>query len=380
MTRMVPARPQWLDDEPEVVALLGAFLDKMDRMPASDRVRLPTVAITLTIAPRLHAHDEAADRTWALLRSLEGQLFEIRLKRGRQPFDPEYVGASLRFLEPAEATCRDWMDRPRPGRYADAWRAAVERNADYFADCGACLVVTRPVKVAGRSAAEVVDALARIGQLPSATFTLRQLSARLFWGHSKLLDAREDLLAQLFPGFTLAPRPVLLQVCLPRSCRGVLFVENLDSYFQAVAGRLPDASDLAFVYGAGFRGSAGRVRSQDGVSLHYQGDSDRARQAWFEAGWFGAGGGDWPAWFWGDLDFSGMAILKALRQRFGDVRAWQPGYAPMLQLLRAGGGHAPVEADKVEQADPGVTGCAYADGKLLPAMRELGRFVDQEVV
>ncbi|MBT4075489.1 MAG: hypothetical protein HOE78_02800, partial [Gammaproteobacteria bacterium] len=29
-----------------------------------------------------------------------------------------------------------------------------------------------------------------------------------------------------------------------------------------------------------------------------------------------------PVWFWGDLDYSGMAILKVLRQRFENVQAW----------------------------------------------------------
>lgn len=383
MTRQLTARPPWLDDEPEVLALLGTFLDRLDQKPLSERAQLPAILLKRSNTPRLHAHDEAADRSWALLRSLEGRLFEVRLKRKRPPYEPEYVGASLRFIEGAEAICRDWLDRPRPERYLDAWRAAVEEYADHFADAGKCLL-TRPLKVEGKRAPEIVAALARIGQLPSATLTLRQLSARLLWGHSKLLDTREELLGQLFPGFALAPRPVLVQVYLPSDCNGVLFIENLDTYLQALAGRPSEVAGLGLVYSAGFAGSAQRIRSRDGVSLHYQGASDRQMQARFEAWWMDTGDPSWPAcgpvWFWGDLDFSGMAILKALRLRFGDAQAWQPGYALLLELLRAGAGHFPDMADKSEQIDPGDTGCSYADRYLLTAMRTTGRFLDQEVV
>lgn len=377
--KRLPPRPEWLDDEPEIVAVLNAFLDKLDHKPISERARTPSIPLSKTLVPALHRNNESADRSWELLRSLEGLVFNVRLSRKRQPYDPEYLGASLRFLEEAEAVCRDWLARPRQERYQVQWVASVEAHADAFADRGASLCV-RPVKVAGKSAQQVVDAFARMSAFAASTLTLRQLSGRIFWGHSKVLDAREDLLRQLYPGFVLAPRPVLLHVYLPTSCKGVLFVENQDTYINALARRPAEVAGLALVYGAGFRGSAERIRTRDGVSLHYQGASDRGAQVRFDGWWFGEGAVDWPIWFWGDLDYSGMAILKSLRQRFGDVRAWRPGYEPMMRLLREGAGHAPDTADKADQIDPGMTGCAYADQSLLPVMREIGAFVDQEAV
>lgn len=359
--------------------MLGAFLDKLDQKPIDERARIPTIKINRNIAPVLHAHDEAADRTWALLRSLDGELFEISLKRNRQPYDPEYMGASLRFLETAEEICRSWLDRPRQQRYQEEWKAAIDAHAQAFVDGGASLRA-RPARIPGKDAQAVVAAFARIGTLPSGTLTLRQLSAQVFWGHSKVLDSREDLLRQLFPRLALAPRPLLVQVYLPQSCKGVLFIENQDTYMQALAGHPAESAGLALVYSAGFKGAAERIRSRAGVSLHYQGASNRELQALFERWWLDASPTDWPTWFWGDLDFSGMAILRALRSRFGDVHAWQPGYAPMLELLRADEGHEPDIADKAEQSDPGTTGCEYADRLLLPQMRLSGRFIDQEAV
>lgn len=372
-------RPEWLDDEPEVVAMLTAFLDKLDHRPTSERARIPSVPISKSIAPVLHRHDESADRTWALVRSLEGIVFDIRLGRKRRPYDPEYVGASLRFLDASEAICRDWLFRPMQIPYQRSWAAAVEAHADAFADQGATLLA-RPLKVAGKSAHQVVDAFAKLGAYVDAGLTLRQLSARVFWGLSKVLDARVDLLHQLYPGLVLAPRPVLVHVYLPNPCTGVLFVENQDTYVQALAGKPAEVTGLALVYSAGFRGSAERIRGRNGVSLHYQGASERELQAQFERWWFEEKPEDWPVWFWGDLDFAGMAILKAMRQRFGGVQAWQPGYAPMVELIGSGGGHSALMALKAEQIDPETTGCIYADETLLPTMREVGRFVDQETL
>lgn len=375
----VPKRPEWLDDEREVRVILSAFLDKLDQKPLSERVRIPSVRLDKKTVPALYRNDGASDRTWALLRSLDGRVFDIRVSKKRQPYDPEYLGASLWFREESEAICRDWLGRPRQKRYQEEWASAVEARADAFADRGVSLS-GRPVKVVGKSAREVVEAFANIGAFLNRKITLRQLSARVFWGHSKLLDSREDMLRQSYPGFVVAPRPVLVHVHLPQDCEGILFIENQDTYIHALDGEPNEVRGLALVYAAGFRGSAERIRGREGVSLHYQGASSRGSQEAFEGWWFDEQAWDRPVWFWGDLDYSGMAILKALRQRFGDIRAWQPGYAPMLKILREGGGHAPDAAEKIEQIDPGFTGCPYADEKLLPGMREGGRFIDQEAV
>jgi len=82
--------------------------------------------------------------------------------------------------------------------------------------------------------------------------------------------------------------------------------------------------------------------------------------------------------FWGDLDFSGMAILSSLKKVFPTIKAWKTGYDPMLCMLESGGGHTPKEAGKDNQDDPSITGCDYADKVLLPLLRSKKRFLDQE--
>lgn len=371
-------KPRWLDDEPEILALLGRFLDKLDRRPAGDWQQPPTLPVDDRHLPGLFRHDSDADQLWTLLKSLDGQLLDIHLDRKRGRYDAEYHGARLRLILAAEETLRDWLQRPRVTPYTVDWRAAVERHAHAFADGGAALLA-RPIVLAGHDAGEIVAAFANLATPTNTLLSLRQLSARGFWGLSKFLDDREELLAALFPALVLQPRPIVVNVLLPARIEGVLFIENQDSYTRAVAGIPPQAGALALVYASGFRGSAQRIREPEGVSLHYHGDSDARQRDAFTAWWF-ARGHELPAWFWGDLDYSGLAILKALRGRFGEVRAWQPGYQPMLELARAGGGHRRDIGDKTEQAHPGATGCAYADQVLLPAIAELGVFVDQEAV
>jgi len=370
--------PPWLDDEPEILAMLNAFLDRLDRKPASERTRMPGIKISARTYPGLGRRDEAADRTWALIRSLEGVVFDIRLDRKRPVHEAEYIGSTLVVREAGEELIRAWLSRPRKKQYRQEWASAVDAFSHLFADQGVSLCF-HPIKLPGKTAHEVVGAFARIARFETHHLTLRQLSARCFWGHSKALDAREDLVRQLYPALRIAPRPVLVHIHLPDKCEGVLFIENQDTYIQALAGSPVQTSHLALVYAAGFRGSAERIRRREGACLHYHdGDRDMLRQT-FEAWWFEEAEPQWPLWFWGDLDYSGMAILKALRQRFGDVHAWPWGYGQLAKALQDGLGHDPDVGEKAEQRDPGKTGCEYADSELLPLIRSYGKFVDQEL-
>jgi hypothetical protein len=92
----------------------------------------------------------------------------------------------------------------------------------------------------------------------------------------------------------------------------------------------------------------------------------------FDAWWYDGEAGFGRAWFWGDLDFAGMQILKSLRSRFEDLEAWPIGYEPLRVQLAARGGHGTRANDSKGQIDPVLTGSAYADSELLPAIRSHG--------
>ncbi len=370
--------PRWLADESEIAALLHAFIGKLDRKSAERWKVVPELKLTALLCPKLFRQDEAADRSWALLKQLDpmGCLLIIT-KPKRAPFDPEYKDARLLFNLDFEETLREWLQRPHKPSLQREWQEAVVQCRHHFPG-DVMLLQTRPIVVSGRSEVEILEGFMAISQYQSQRLTLTQLSARCFWGQSKFLDGKEALLTALYPDIQLTPRPIIINVYLPERIDGVLMIENQDSYCSAINGRPTAAGNLALVYCAGFRGSAQRIRSREGVSFHYQGEC--SCQSEFEEWWFGEVLNSSPIYFWGDLDYSGMAILKALQQRFDLIEAWQSGYEPMLQQLHEGNGHTALQSNKEEQVDPQITGCDYADHTLLPALRAVDLFVDQETV
>jgi hypothetical protein len=127
---------------------------------------------------------------------------------------------------------------------------------------------------------------------------------------------------------------------------------------------------MALVFAAGFRGSASRVRSRSGCLVYYAGPGRLEMAERFDAWWYDAGAPLGPCWFWGDLDFAGMQILKSLRDRFDGLDAWPPGYESMLVQLQKRDGYGARIEDAKGQVDPILTGCPYADTTLLPAIRQ----------
>ena len=373
--------PRWLQEQPHILSLLHYFVTKLDDLPAKTRVHPPAIRINQHYTPWLFELGEQADQQWMLLRSLidDYSVFLIKYDKKRNPLDPEYSNARLKFNLDAEERVRQWIQRPGGASQLRHWQSLVEVNARYFPG-SIDRLKARNIKLAPHDSEEIVAAFIRIGDYAGLKLSLRQISSLCFWGDSKALDNREELVRSLYPEIHIEPRPILVNLYLPKHIGGVLFIENQECYTQAVAGLLGAAGDLALVYCAGFKGSAERIRDAEGVSLHYHHRTYAAAVSDFESWWFDVGQLQLPVFFWGDLDFTGMAILKTLKQRFLGLQAWEPGYRVMLHHLRGGNGHRIGEGEKQNQTDPVVTGCQYADEVLLPAIRIQQAFMDQEVV
>ncbi|AKJ28710.1 DUF2220 domain-containing protein [Caldimonas brevitalea] len=229
-----------------------------------------------------------------------------------------------------------------------------------------------------------LTALCRSGR----RMALREASAQSFQGRSKLLDHREELLRLLGAAsgqFCESPIQLLLAPPArphagPDGFADVLFIENLATFEHMADARAPDWGGSLLVYAAGFRGSARRLRSTGGCRLYLRAPASVGHLPVIESWLFDTQSEhhQLPVHFFGDLDHAGMQILASLRAVFPHASAWRPGYATLARLLAQGGGHAPGLADKAQQVDPGQTGCAYADGELLPLLREQGRVIDQE--
>lgn len=222
--------------------------------------------------------------------------------------------------------------------------------------------------------------------LSGQVMPLREASARIFHGRSKVLDARDELLRLLGAAqgqFWEVPIQLLIDV--PSYFDEALFIENLVTFERMADARRPEWQNSLLVYAAGFKGSAKRLRHRGGCRVYLRTTMAETLSVKPSSSRGLAVVSDWlfdrahlPVRFFGDLDYAGMQILASLREVFPDATAWQPGYAELLSVIASGGGHVPEAANKERQADPETTGCAYADEVLLTALRSVGRFVDQE--
>ncbi|SDT94601.1 Wadjet anti-phage system protein JetD domain-containing protein [Halopseudomonas salegens] len=359
-----PAAPPWLAEEPWVRDLLLWCLQRLH----NDRQRAVTRRITPRNLPALFDFNQDTDYRWQLLQSLAKDHAIFTIQPGKAgPNDEPYLNTQLRLDPAKEDILRAWLQQPKVDPYLLAWSAAVQRHAVAFIDQGQALL-NNPIQLPDFAADELVGGFARIGDYLGQATTARHVAARCFAGHSKLLDQRSELLFALYGprAAAIQPRPLLLNAWAPSSFSQVLLIENQDSFLQ-LADQPP--ADCALVYSAGFRASAERLLSAHTRFAFLPGsDSTAFQQQWLNV----------QPWFWGDLDYAGMAILKALRHSLPSLQAWQSGYQPLLEALRNGAGHRPEQAGKTRQVDPGQTGCPFADEQLLPAIRETGHFLDQE--
>ena len=380
--------------DPLAKRLLGRALDRLDRSQPEDRTNAVRIPIDQDTAPEIFKAESTADReiAWHVLDVLTeagiGTLDYRRAARHGSREDRQPVFEISDALA-VEDRLRAFYGRPRPGqKYSEAWRSLVQSSD--LSDAAKKILSALPFVIPGRSAEDVFRRLISIRELHDGreNLHLREISSQTFWGLSKVLDNRTELLAALF-GLEECPypaQPIHLNVYFAGAFSWMLFIENKMSFERAVraageASRQGDHSPYsgaALIYSSGFMGTAGRMRKPSGSRAFYSLDAvSRASEVEaFEASFYG--GTDGATAFWGDLDHAGMAILSSLRTNFPAARAWEPGYAPMLDRLEAGEGHAPDEARKAGQKPISSTGCCYADQILIPALVTHGRFIDQE--
>lgn len=373
----------WLKHQ-VIQAILNRLIDYLDRTPIAERSRPPGFRISADTIPELFTPLAPGEDSyvWGLIKKLE-ELDWVRLKIGRvRPGIAEYEGQPyLSFNIEKEREVRALLERTEPFvSYTERWRDALTKVDRCFPG-SIGRFARQPIRIPGREPEEIVAQLSNLPRLEASGLYLREVSAQLFWGLSKILDSREEAIAELFgvPVCPFAERPVIVHTHIESTPNGILFIENETAYATACRQGYSTRHSLALVFASGFKSTALRLRAPDGSTVYFSEQSIAVARA---ASWFLSclrGEQETDVFFWGDLDFAGMSILKLLRELFPRTRAWRQGYQPMLEILQDGGGHTSLEAAKQGQKDPGRTGCKYADTELLPKMREAGRFVDQEI-
>ncbi len=369
-----PKRPRWLDEEPVLLDLLNHFLDKVE---GGGRL---SIKISEKSTPHLY-DSEVAEDLWALYKALDKDFHILSIKLVKvKSYQQPYEGARVTFMEDKEAMVRQWLNRPRLDPFIHIWEAQVKKLATHFEDYGQALLES-PIKIPHKSPEQILAGFVAIGRELNAPCALRTLSARCFWGDSKFLDKRQEQIEALYPSLThqILPRPILLNVYVPTHWQQVIFVENQDTFLTLTSLNL---TKVALVYSAGFRGASSRIRLSGVAQFAMMNTNIDVQTINGWTGWWHDStlDKDKALLFWGDCDYAGAAILKSLRENFPTLSAWQGAYQCLIARMEQGLGHGHAQCGKELQRDPLKTGCTVMDEQVLPAMRELGQFMDQEAV
>lgn len=374
--------PAWIES-PAIQALLHRLVDKLDAAAQRDSARAQSVALNSLSWPELYLSPMESDKEF-LWEQLQGLQFLgwVRITpesaaRSEGGYDQKPRLSVLNATALRKATGR--LERPKSA--SQRWREAVEMHLDATDDVKKA-VAEFCLDIPHKDTRDVVLQLNELRHLAQEPLLLREVSAKLFWGMSKVLDQRSALVAALLQTdeCPFAESPVQLQVYLPaENFDGVLFIENLTSFEQALRAKAPASRRLALAYAAGFKASAARLRTPGTVSLFFSqlGELGKPSVQRFTS-WLFEEPARIPVFFWGDLDWEGMQILAAMRRNFSHITAWQPGYKPMLDSLNAGQGHTAEAANKKGQRPIAATGCGYSDTQLIPGLVKHNAFVDQE--
>lgn len=369
-------------DDPLIRRILNKVLGKLDDAPSSERANALRVNLDETTAPEIFTAEslEARDLSWAAIdRIVDAQWFRIgyRLHRHRGSREERRPYLDAIWNDDLEELIRLRLNRPRKSTsYIARWRALLERSDPPFSEAELNKLAAACIEIEGRPLEEVFARFLSVRSLANEPLLLREVSSRVFWGLSKILDGRSEAVAALL-GREECPfleQPIVLNIHVTQRPSSFLFVENHVSFERLK--RRSDLQDYALVFSSGFRGAALRLRRPGGVSLYYTRQSSAAAIEAFEAAIYSDT--EVSTFFWGDLDHAGMAILASLRLSFIGAEAWKPGYEPMLARLRNADGHLPTESGKERQRPIEKTGCRYADNVLIPALLEYGKFLDQE--
>jgi len=236
------------------------------------------------------------------------------------------------------------------------------------------VLITKPIEITNKNYQDIIQNIEIRLPLIKKGMTNRQISSILFWGLSKKLENRRDIM-KILEGSSPA---VMLNICgISSDFSEILFIENYDTYVDYINKK--NLQNLIIVYSAGFSTSAMRIRDKIGCSLHYSNKDQLTieNRIRFESWLYKESDQNIKISFFGDFDFSGISILSALGNLFPEIVIYKQGYEFMLNEVQNGNGHLPEMAGKENQIDPKVVNNLYCDDILLPAMRKYG-FFDQE--
>ena len=190
-------KPLWLIGE-GIRELLNLLVDRLDSAEQRGSATSQSVALTEKTWPTLHASpfESRKEELWEHVIEM-CRWGWLQVKPERALTSASGYASAPRVTVLNEAAVREAVNRPqRIKSSVERWRNAVDASLD-ASDAVKCVVGEFCIDMPDHSMDEVVQQLNRLPSFSDQPMLLREVSAQLFWGMSKVLDKRQGLVAAI---------------------------------------------------------------------------------------------------------------------------------------------------------------------------------------
>lgn len=361
---------------PDIKKIFDSILDKLDKIPSSDRDRKIKIKVSEKFLPSLYYPKDFDDdkKLVSILKIfLEKKIFFLEEKK-RDTYMPfsQKENASLVFNYEFEDFIRAFYNRKI---IQDDWFEIVEACDvnEKIKD----IILRNKIEIIGKNNQEICDRMVKLFTQNNKKKSIRHVSAKYFWGLSKMLDNKAEIIEFL----SLKPSPIILHVkSFCDDFKNILFIENLDTFSTIIESKNHVFNNFLIIYSSGFKASAKRMRTVNGSKIFFEYNctlKDKGRDSL--ARWLYGNEKKYNVYFWGDMDYSGINIYNSMKEIFSEIKLWKLGYSELLKAIDNDNFHNPIESHKESQIKPLKTNDFYIDEVLLPKL-EKGVFIDQEYV
>lgn len=360
-----------------IAELFNLILDKLDKLSAKQRSRKIKISINDSTFPSLYIPKEFDDEKKikeAILLLVKLKIFHVEESKKDSVRElNEKENAKLVFNYDWEDNIRSFYNR---NTTKDNWVEIV--NTRQFDESIKNIILKNRIIVKSRTNAEIIDKLNSLLTSNNINKSIRYASAKYFWGLSKVLDSKIEIIEHC----KLRASPIMLHVkSFSNDFKNILFIENLDTYSEIINSKNYTFENFIIIYSSGFKAAAKRLRTVSGSKLFFSDNCllvDSGRDA-FRNWLYKDKETEFNVYFWGDLDYSGVHIFNTIKNIFPELQIWEPGYKKMLDAITINDFHEPKDSDKELQIKPHLIEDQYVDEILIPVL-ENERFVDQEYV
>jgi len=274
--------------------------------------------------------------------------------------------ADLVFNGEFETTFRKLLNL-EISNYNEQWYEAINK-ANINSNKRDELLNLSPIEYKGKSAKEIIDRIELYLNENRKNDFVREVSAYIFFGHSKMLDNRQDL----WNVFEVRQSPI--QILIYNECYSnkILFIENKQT-FESMKLKQNITDKYILIYLSGFMGTAIRLKEKRYRAFYQSGmkNDDSNLNSIFDNQDL------YQYFFWGDFDYAGLNIFLSLKKIFDTLSFWEIGYEKMIHMVKNNLGHTKDILRKENQKKPNLNQEQLLNNNYIEIMNKYG-FYDQE--